>query len=251
MIPCLGVLVLNRGDLLLRMVNSIDYPVERLCIVQNGCSADVEDAIAEIKGGRNSNVHSVYVARPFKNMGVCPAWNLIIKSWPECDYWLIANNDTLFLPGDLEKYHSLAAEHARRMVLTSGSNWSCFTITPQVVAECGLFDENIWPIYHEDVDYFVRCKLVGIELVSLPSDLGESYNGSWTVRSNSNYHSSNSVTQAKNGEYVAGKWGQQCEHAAPWQDHSRDLRDWYYDPYRRRTHSEAWQHFEDTANRIR
>ncbi len=36
MIPILAIPVLNRGDLLLRCIRSIDYPVGKLVIVNNG-----------------------------------------------------------------------------------------------------------------------------------------------------------------------------------------------------------------------
>jgi len=99
MIPCIGVLVLNRGDLLLRMVDSIDVPVERLCIVQNGSDDTVTEAIRDIAAGRNNLINKVYIEQPFRNMGVAPSWNSIIKSFPECEYWLIANSASWQLAG--------------------------------------------------------------------------------------------------------------------------------------------------------
>ena len=60
MIPLLGVLVLNRGDLLLRMVDSIDYPIDKLAIVQNGCEPDVVDAIDQIM----DNTGGIFVDHP-------------------------------------------------------------------------------------------------------------------------------------------------------------------------------------------
>jgi len=52
-IPVLGALVYNRGDLLTRMVRSIDYPVEQLVIVLNA----VDESIAE------SGRYAVYLPR--------------------------------------------------------------------------------------------------------------------------------------------------------------------------------------------
>lgn len=251
MIPCLGVLVLNRGDLLRRLIDSIDFPVQKLCIVQNGNDDTVSQVMQEIENGLNPLIQAVYLNKPFRNMGVAPSWNTIIKSFPECPYWLISNNDTLFLPGDLEKYHVLTSENPSMVVAAPNGAFSCFTITPEIIAKVGLFDENIWPIYSEDVDYFIRMKRAGVERTSLPSELGKSNDGSWTIRSNGTYQSYNNQTQAQNAQYVRDKWGTDNGHSAPWNHPSRDVKDWWYDPYRRRAHSEIWQNFEHTSNRMR
>ena len=243
--------MLNRGDLLIRMISSIDYPVEKLCIVQNGRDDTVDEAIRDIAAGRNNLIEKVYIERPFRNMGVAPAWNSIIKSFPECDYWLIANNDTVFLPGDLEKYHTLIKENPHSIIADASKSFGCFAITKAVIAEVGLFDENIWPIYSEDIDYYVRMQKKNIQLIAIPSDIGHSNDGSWTIKSNQVYAASNNVTQNSNAVYVAEKWGNNQEFDNPWNHHSRDVKDWWYNPYRRLQHSSIWNHFEQTANRIR
>lgn len=250
MIPCLGVLVLNRGDLLTRMVDSIDHPVERLCIVQNGQDPGVNEAIDRIRSDRNPNVAAIYLERPFRNMGVAPAWNSIIKSWPECRYWLISNNDTVFLPGDLRKYHETWEANQGSLIAAANGAFSCFAVGPDVVAKVGLFDENVWPIYHEDVDYFVRMQRAGVRRISISSEIGYSNDGSWTIRSNDAYRASNGSTQASNQSYVEEKWGAMQENQTPWNHPTRDLRDWWYDPYRRRRHSGIWNDFDQTSNRI-
>lgn len=248
MIPCLGVLVLNRGDLLLRMVDSIDYPVERLCIVVNGTDDTVADALTSIGNGRNPMVSRVYIERPFRNMGVAPAWNSIIKSWPECDYWMICNNDTLFLPGDLEKYHLTWQRNQGSFIAAPQGGFSCFILDADVVAAVGLFDENIWPIYHEDIDYIIRLSRAGISRIELDADFGEHGNGSWTIRSNADYQLSNNQTQESNRVYVIEKWGENQEYQQPW--NQLLTWQWQYDPFRRRQHSATWSNFEQTANRV-
>lgn len=260
MIGCIGVLVLNRGDLLLRMVDSIDIEIEKLCIVQNGNDDTVEDAIKKIQQGRNPRISKVYLERPFRNMGVAPAWNSIIKSFPECGYWLIANNDTLFLPGDLEKYHNLSIQNPTSVITDARGSFSCFTISPHIVATVGLFDENIWPIYCEDTEYQLRMKKAGVTQISIPSDLGESNNGSWTIRSNSTYAENNRITHTSNQNYVDAKWGTNTDYQTPWNmfdlvKNSKEINVLRmlspYNPYMRKHHSEIWNNFENTANRIR
>jgi GT2 family glycosyltransferase len=250
MIPCLGVLILNRGDLLLRLFQSIDYPIHKLCIVQNGNDDTVDQAIEEIRSSKGPWINKVYLERPFRNMGVAPAWNSIIKSFPECEYWLIANNDTVFLPGDLKKYHTTWQNNQHSLIAAANGAFNCFIISPYIVQQVGLFDENIWPIYHEDVDYFIRMQKAGISRIPLQTDVGFSNDGSWTMRSNATYHQKNQITQHSNGEYVDAKWGQDTSYSLPWNNNLAHISNWQYDPYRRQQHSAIWNNFENTANRI-
>lgn len=250
MIPCLGVLVLNRGDLLQRMIDTIDYPVDKLCIVQNGQDDTVSETISQITQNKSPYINRIYLERPFRNMGVAPAWNSIIKSFPECEFWLIANNDTVFLPGDLKLYHDTWKNNPQSLIAAANGAFNCFVISPYIVNCVGLFDENIWPIYHEDVDYFLRMQRVGIARIPIASDIGYSNDGSWTVRSNPVYQNKNTLTQQSNGHYVDAKWGQNQQHQTPYNDPHKTVLDWTYDPYRRLKHSQVWDHFENTANRI-
>jgi hypothetical protein len=248
MIPFLGCLILNRGDLLLRMASSIDYPVDKLAIVQNGITSDVNEAVNQIITTKNPLINTVYLERPFRNMGVCPAWNSIIKSFPEVEYWLIANNDTVFLPGDLEKYHNTWLENKESLIAAANGSFSCFIISPSIIEKIGLFDENIWPIYSEDVEYYIRMQKAGIDRISIQSDIGFSGDGSWTVRSSQQYQNNNNYTQASNQEYVALKWGDNQEHDTPYNE-GGNIKDWYYHPARRLRHSQRWNYFEETANK--
>lgn len=250
MIPCLGVLVLNRADLLMRLVDSIDYPIDKLCIVQNGGDADVVAAIKDLTTRKRKWINSIYVERPFRNTGVAPAWNSIIKSFPECAYWLISNNDTLFLPGDLMRIHATWQAKQDSVITAPNGAFSCFAIGPSVVSRVGLFDENIWPIYSEDLDYIIRMRRAGVELVPLNSDIGEANNGSWTIRSSDEYRAANGETQIRNDQYVSKKWGKDHNVAMPFGDPTRSHRDWWYDPFRRKQQSEYWRHMENTANKF-
>lgn len=233
----------------MRLVDSIDHPVDKLCIVQNGSDPDVVAAIDDLRINKRQWINSVYVERPFRNMGVSPAWNTIIKGFPECPYWLISNNDTLFLPGDLAKFNAAWQANQGAVITAPNGAFSCFAIGPEVVAKVGLFDENIWPIYSEDLDYIIRMRRENVSLIPLNSEIGEANNGSWTIRSSQSYRSANDITQARNGEYVSTKWGPNHDLEMPFGDLSRSNRDWWYDPYYRLEQSKAWEHMEATANK--
>ena len=79
-IPVLVVPVLNRYDLLEDMLNSINYPIDNILIIDNG---------GEFKTDRNIKVLNMPA-----NLGLSASWNLAIKCFPHAKYWLFASADT-------------------------------------------------------------------------------------------------------------------------------------------------------------
>lgn len=253
MIPVLGVPILNRGDLLLDLVASIDFPVEKLAIVQNGQEQDVVDAVEKIKSGTNPNVKSVYVSIPFRNLGVGAAWNHIIKSFPEASLCMIANSDMIFAAGDLEKSYNAHVENPNAFLMSIG--FALFGITPHVVNECGLFDENMYPAYFEDNEYQARLYNSNIEKIDVPSRVVRE-EGSFTIRSNSFYNSANGQSYPMNEIYFFKKWGVNAVQPdgsvgfkTPYNDPNKSLGTWQYDPMRRRIQSKFWDNMDTFSNR--
>ena len=154
MIPVLGVAVLNRPDLVNRLLASVDVLVEDLVIIDNAGGLDIDDCPAA------ENVW--HLAMP-TNLGVAGSWNLVVKSTPHAPWWLIVNSDAYFHPGQLE----VIAEQARTdaLCLTETTPpWACFTVGEQVVGTVGLFDERFHPAYCEDLDYERRVVAAGFDV---------------------------------------------------------------------------------------
>jgi GT2 family glycosyltransferase len=161
MIPNLIIPVLNRYDLLERMLGSIDYPVYELLIVDNG---------GELERIRyNDNIINVNILNMPSNLGVAASWNLGIKLFPHHDRWFFASNDMVYLPGALQ-----GLSEARRDEITLSDMfpfWHTFSVGEEVVRRVGLFDEALYPAYFEDNDYERRAvhKNVHIRSVSIPT----------------------------------------------------------------------------------
>ena len=83
MLPNLIVPVLNRYDLLQRMLDSIDFPVRDMLIIDNGGELDT---VAFPKPVLNSHVLSMP-----SNLGVAGSWNLGIKLFPHDSVWTFAS----------------------------------------------------------------------------------------------------------------------------------------------------------------
>lgn len=256
MIPVLGIPILNRGDLLLDLVNSIDHPVEKLAIIRNGNTPDVIEALEKIESGINPNVKSLYTCIPFRNLGVAPSWNFIIKSFPEASFILIPGNDVKFSPGDLTKIYNCHSSNPDAFIAAMG--FACFGVTPHVIDKVGLFDENIYPAYYEDNDYSHRLKLAGVPELQVPDINPIHQEGSQTIRSDSFYNSANGQTFVKNMNYYSEKWGPQAAgthdynvmYKNPFNDPTKDCAYWRYNPLRRKNLNEDWGSMEKTSNKV-
>ena len=193
MLSNLIVPVLNRYDLLDRMLASIDYPVYELLIVDNG--GDLE------RIRYNENVINVHIVNLPSNLGVAASWNLGIKLFPHDDRWFFASNDMVYLPGALE-----GLSEARRDEITLSDMfpfWHTFSVGEEVVRRVGLFDEALYPAYFEDNDYQRRAvhKNVHIRSVSIPTQ----HENSSTIGADRGLREKNAVSFQNNAIYYNDK----------------------------------------------
>jgi hypothetical protein len=89
-VPCLGVALGSDPNLfLLRLLYSIDHPVERIIVAYGGNETSTE---AELNHGIHSfpNLTTTYLGRW---SGVAQGWNRIIESCPEAKWYMILNMD--------------------------------------------------------------------------------------------------------------------------------------------------------------
>jgi len=233
-IPIFGVLVLNRGDLLLRLFESIDYPVDEFIIINNGKAKDVREAIEKIVDMFPGKVR---VRTPEKNTGVAPGWNWIFTNFDK-PWYFIAGNDVMFTPGDLEKMATVAWEKHEVVGKVFGNQGHNAHITTKLALEkVGLYDENFYPAYLEDCDYMWRCKLTGVERAETPGCNiihGEApLWGSSTIHSNNEYRILNGITHGNGFKYYHHKWGgnndaEVYEH--PYNNPEMGPKDWIFYP---------------------
>lgn len=209
-IRTLGIPVLNRGDLLMRCVVSIDSPVETLFIINNGGDRKVGDVIARIEQRDipNTGMFSNIRVEKFQNLGCARSWNHIIRTSPGA--WLISGNDIQFSPGDIGKIkETLVKNQDASIVYAMGYAVYCFTELG--VRTVGIFDENFYPAYFEDVDHHRRVGLLKAKEVDVEGCKlihGEAPHwGSCTVNSDPVLQRKHVVTFRNLGEYYARKWG--------------------------------------------
>lgn len=211
-IPVLGLPVLNRGDLLERLVKSIDYPIAKFVIINNGNDASVLEAIEKIQNGLNKNILSCEVYTPEKNLGVAPSWNYIITSNPDAPYWVIGSNDMVFTQaGSVQNMAEYIEENKTTHAVIYAHAHCFFCVTQEGKKSVGLFDENIFPAYLEDCDHSYRIKLSGAVSSNIPDvhmHHGDDVSGgSCTIISDKKYSDANVITHGMNFEYYQRKWG--------------------------------------------
>jgi GT2 family glycosyltransferase len=221
MLENLIVPVLNRYDLLDRMVSSIDHAVKHLLIIDNGASDVLEDMAIDVPACVE---HTTYLPMP-ANLGVAASWNLGIKSFPYDDRWFIASNDVRFEPGALQR---LSEARTDQITLSSMfPHWQTFCLGYEAVKRVGLFDEGFFPAYFEDTDYKRRAEHVGVKVVHI--DVPMTHDNSSTLRSDPHFASKNSNTYSNNQTHYSNKVSNGDFSAGSWSLERRRLNGWERD----------------------
>lgn len=195
-VPVLVVPILRGPELLYRMAASIDFPVRRLLVIDNGMCVDR----VELRERSRSVVGSITVIPVPDNLGVAGSWNLGIKATALSDWWLIANFDVVFPAGSLQRFAETITDGT---LLLSGASpvWSTFGLPATVVERVGLFDEQIHPAYYEDDDYMTRCRHHQVPV--LYSDISVDHDNSSTLKYG--FERRNQETFTENRRYVQRK----------------------------------------------
>jgi GT2 family glycosyltransferase len=163
-VPLMGVPILNRVDLLERLLASLDHPVQTLAIVNNSVGSRNHPAVtAELEALQQCGhplIDRIRIARPFRNLGVAASWNLMLSSFPEAPSALLVNNDLCLAPGVLARAMALLdASKAQFLgLLPAPHAFSCFLLTSRCWDQLGLFDPGFHPAYCEDLDYRDRLQ---------------------------------------------------------------------------------------------
>ena len=218
MLPNLIVPVLNRYDLLQRMLSSIDYPVKHLLVIDNGASMVMEDMEVDVP---DCVEFTTYLPMP-ANLGVAASWNLGIKSFPYADRWFFASNDVVFKPGALER---LCEARTDEITLSKMfPHWHAFSVGYEAVRRLGLFDEAFFPAYFEDNDYNTRANRFGVPIRKL--DIPADHDNSSTLKSDPVFQALNGDTFARNQAYYQAKIKHQNFGPGGWDVERRRLNGW-------------------------
>jgi GT2 family glycosyltransferase len=218
MLENLIVPVLNRYDLLDRMVSSIDHPVGHLLIIDNGASDVLEDMSIDVPACVE---HTTYLPMP-ANLGVAASWNLGIRSFPYAERWFFASNDVGFEPGALQ---SLSEARTDEITLSGVfPYWQAFSLGYEAVKRIGLFDEGFFPAYFEDNDYQRRAEHAGVNIRKV--DVPMIHDNSSTINSDRRLMENNSRTFTSNQSYFSEKVAGEDFGPGSWDVYRRRMNGW-------------------------
>lgn len=209
-IPVLIVPILNRYDLLEEMLNSINYPIDNILIIDNG---------GQFKTDKNIKVLNMPA-----NLGLSAAWNLGIKCYPNAKYWLFASADTKWGESSLQEIDSLSGSD--KLILTDDA-YGCFSVGENIIDKVGLFDEYFYPIYFEDNDFHERVARFCPENTIVSTSIQAAPEvGSQTINSDDKLKNINHDTFVKNQEYYKYKQTTNFEISKPWSLSRRRDHEW-------------------------
>lgn len=203
MIPVLGFATLTRFDLAQRLIDSIDYPVQHLVIVDNSGTKAFEPKLSK-------HIQNLWLLQVPHGLGANGAWNLIIKSTPHAPYWVIPNDDSWFEPGAL-KTIAENVDTTKFNFVNVLPKWSCVIPTEGSVMQAGLWDEVFHPIYFDDDEYEWRMNELGVEFHAIDAtvhhDNSSTLQSGFQQRNVTTFQRNNSVFMNKVAEHDLGTRG--------------------------------------------
>jgi hypothetical protein len=230
-------IALNRCDLLRQTVDSIDTKHD-WDLLLHFVSRDPEIADYLSSGRIAPSAGSEFVCDIGYNIGVAHCFNEALSLGYEnsdYDFVFLVNSDIFFHPGDIDAMVSLAEKSPDKAFITvrgphgrHGSDWqqshalAACILMPGAFREAGYFDENIFPAYFEDSDYFCRVRLArGIESANGRPTLDDPdcplaaclrtgntlHEGSSVIYSDKRMLKLNPYFFVKNRKYYVSKWG--------------------------------------------
>lgn len=145
-----------------------------------------------------------------RNIGVAGAWNLFLSEINK-DYIIIANDDVFVHPNTVEELVRAADTMEDEVFFcgngASGNSFSLYLLKQKGFKSVGTFDEQFYPGYFEDNDYSWRLRLLGYNLVHVPTvtydHVGSSTLKRYTKQETEQHHQS----FRRNREYYRAKWG--------------------------------------------
>ena len=206
MVPVVIIPVLNRYDLLERCIDSLDYPIEKLIVIDNGGKI-AEDCLVM---PRNSKHDERFILDMPSNLGVATSWNLGIKMTPFASGWILLNSDAWFAPGELEKFWNGCVSD--EIHLGGNPPWACAWIGSEVVKDVGLFCEAFHPAYFEDNDYERRAVRLGKQITRTQAIINHDNSSTlladvaYQEKNAATFHANHELFKLRNARLDAGQW---------------------------------------------
>jgi GT2 family glycosyltransferase len=191
----IGIPTINRADLLNEALANYfeDFKNTEIVICDNGNQ--------EIITRERNFVHY----KPEKNLGVSGSWNMLMDYADKVKgtHVLILNDD-IYLGKSEDEINTIIRLWNPEFICTE-LNWCSFILSVETFKKVGNFDENFFPAYFEDNDYFRRMQLANVPIIVNPMLNPVIYRNSMTIQKSPELNSG----FEKNRQYYISKWGGQ------------------------------------------
>ena len=190
----IGIPTLNRFDLLhpALLFYLWDYQNTKIFVLDNG------------KQGIASKIKhpNLIVLEVDTNLGVAKSWNMLCDMiYKQHDYAIILNDDIYLGRKDWEIDNLLT--NFKKDFYCTMQDWCAFILPKKTFEKVGKFDEDFYPAYYEDNDYFYRMRLLNLSIYKIPFLNPFLYQSSQTVEKDPSIR----PMIQKNKELFIKKWG--------------------------------------------
>jgi GT2 family glycosyltransferase len=191
----IGIPTINRADLLNEALANYfeDFKTSEIVICDNG----KQEIITREK--------NFVIYRPEQNLGVSGSWNMIMDYAQKVKgTHVLMLNDDIYL-GKSEQEIATIIRLWKPEFLCTELNWCSFILSVDAYQKVGKFDENFFPAYFEDNDYFRRMLLADVPMIFNPMLNPITYRNSMTIQKSPELNNG----FEKNRQYYISKWGGQ------------------------------------------
>ena len=232
----LGTAAFSNFDLLQTCVNSWPTWIDRLVVFDR------------FNRGNGTNIREdVNVISYREHIGCSAVWNRIILNAMASGHnaVIIVGSDTEFKDNFLEEWIEQFENGNYIFATTLDQGFNCFGLTLECIEKVGMFDENFFPAYFEDNDYWLRAKLSGVDIGDIGDATKLEHYGSATIRKNVQCNQANAFSFDLNQRYFWAKWGAHQDspinkfYTTPFNS-GNDLRYWERDEAFIQVKREAW-----------
>jgi GT2 family glycosyltransferase len=191
----IGIPTINRADLLNEALANYfeDFKDTEIVICDNGKQEII------------TRERNFVLYKPEQNLGVSGSWNMIMDYADKVNgtHVLILNDD-IYLGKSQEEINTIIRLWKPEFICTE-LNWCSFILSVEAYKKVGKFDENFFPAYFEDNDYFRRMQLAGVTIIVNPMLNPVVYRNSMTIQKTPELNNG----FEKNRQYYISKWGGQ------------------------------------------
>jgi GT2 family glycosyltransferase len=191
----IGIPTINRADLLNEALANYfeDFKNTEIVICDNGKQEII------------TRERNFVIYKPENNLGVSGSWNMIMDYAEKVKAThVLMLNDDIYLGKSEDEINAIIRLWKPEFLCTE-LNWCSFILSVDAYLKVGKFDENFFPAYFEDNDYFRRMLLADVPMIFNAMLNPAIYRNSMTIQKTPELNNG----FEKNRQYYISKWGGQ------------------------------------------